>query len=112
MKLEKTIDFLNYLLEPLDLLAFKTSNSLIAIKHINSRNSIAVALGNGLRLRNFQCIYYNIDHVFDDLFNYAIKILYVDKSRNYEQVKVQNPYFKCQNLEEALIRRDLMSYEA
>ena len=95
MKPEKTCRFLDYLLQPLGLKTIWRFSSFIALVYnmdttFQSRYSITE------------------DTAFYNLFNGDEKIQLFDP--NGASMAINNPYFGCRSLDEAAIRRDLLSF--
>lgn len=106
--LEKQIDTL---LRPLGFEAMHRVDGKIYILRANdSHPNYAVYLKSNKSSNGFdygQCIFDNIASLLDVMLNIA-QIFLVSCIKSFDETIIDNPYFGCKNLEEALIRKDLM----
>lgn len=106
--LEKQIDTL---LRPLGFEAMHRVDGKIYILRANdSHLNYVIYLKSNKPLNGFdhgQCLFDSIESLLVVMFNIA-QIFLVSYITSFDETIIDNPYFGCKNLEEAMIRKDLM----
>ena len=112
MKIEKSIEFLDFLLKPLEIKVGygKICTNIMFFRPAreeSGKEEIQVSINShGYQLGH------SVDTMFENLFSsvMSFSITSDDKvSRHVESMHVNNPYLGCKSLEEAVIRRDLLA---
>ena len=104
MKIEKSVEFLDFLLEPLGI-------TMLCSEHLDFLMFIGINETKGDEIWTCKMdgcqlggnISVSVDEAFDNLFNGIDKFVNCNNKH-----PIRNPYIGCQSLEEALIRRDLL----